>query len=511
MIFPFDRFVEFKVPRKSNYRCLELSPDGTMIAAVTINSVQIWSAVADCELLSTIPQNRPTGYSKALLSRVFVVWKAESDQILVIRSEGVADYYKIHREKRLVDDTYDDPKLCSEYSKTCIEPICSISIDQYGFPISVCSYYQRIIMLTDTGNVEELNWGGDFVGYPLSKLIPETLLDPNIDLVNAHPVSLSASSDLSCLAIALDNSNCLLLHIPSTFRVPTHVTVLKPVLTDGVRQLLFAMGLPYLAVVSMRLSVEFFSIAKMEDGSFTWKAIHQIDIRQYPQLNPSPLFLYDSITTLAWCPGQPIVALGLKYQGVMVWTIEGSMLYSYNGCIPAVCNNPQTKEESPMSIIEETEIEIALEVSCCCFNMNGTCLLFNIPYDQIIHKDNHIFCRDSRFLCQRFCVFSDTIYASCRYSRLLTNRENPSYFGYTSNSVVHVASHLTAASTLLPSLYTFPPSLLTSNEAILGMAVSPSNLNVLLFTASSVFVFYSNRAKWVTAPSLFSVLAYHSL
>ena len=66
-----------------------------------------------------------------------------------------------------------------------------------------------------------------------------------------------------------------------------------------------------------------------------------------------------------------------------------------------------------MSTIEETEIEIALEVSCCCFNMTGTCLLFNIPYDQIIHKDNHLFCRDSRLLCQRFCVFSDVIYASC--------------------------------------------------------------------------------------------------
>lgn len=97
----------------------------------------------------------------------------------------------------------------------------------------------------------------------------------------------------------------------------------------------------------------------MDDGSFTWKTINQIDIRQYPQLNPSPLFLYDTITTLSWCPGQPIVALGLKYQGIMVWTVEGSMLYSYNGYIPAVCNNPRTKEESPMSTIEETEIEIA--------------------------------------------------------------------------------------------------------------------------------------------------------
>lgn len=37
------------------------------------------------------------------------------------------------------------------------------------------------------------------------------------------------------------------------------------------------------------------------------------------------------------------------------------------------------------------------------------------------------------------------------------------------------------------------------------MAVSPSNTNVLLFTPFSVFVFYSSRAKWVSAPSLFPV------
>ena len=155
ILFPFDRLVEFKDPRKSNYRCLELSPDGTMIAAVSVNSVQIWSAVSDCVLLSSIPQNRPTGYSKALLSRVFVVWNEESDQILVIRSEGVADYYRIRREKRFLDDVYDDPNLCCESSKTPIELACSIPIDQYGFPISVCSYYQRILVLTENGIAEE--------------------------------------------------------------------------------------------------------------------------------------------------------------------------------------------------------------------------------------------------------------------------------------------------------------------------------------------------------------------
>ena len=62
------------------------------------------------------------------------------------------------------------------------------------------------------------------------------------------------------------------------------------------------------------------------------------------------------------------------------------------------------------------------------------------------------------------------------------------------------------ASSLLPSIYPFPSSLMAKGETILGMAVSPSNANVLLFTPFSVFVFHANRCRWTVAQSLFSVL-----
>ena len=412
MITPFDRFVEFSVPQKSNYRCLELSPDGTMLAAVSTNSVQIWSAQSEYVLLASTPQNRPTGYSKALLNRVFVVWNDESDQIVVIRSEGIADFYRIRQSRQSFNDAYEDLCLLQQYDKTRIERICSIAIDQYGFPMSVCPLYQRILILNDSGNISELNWNGEVVGCPFTKFIPEQLAKSHPSLAGARPVFIASCSDLSCLALALDTGDCLLLYIPPTSVLPTNATLIHPTLNDGIRQMAFAAGLPYLAIVSSRLSVEVFSIAANIDASFASKSINVIDIRQYPQLVPSPLLVYDTITTIAWCPGQPIVALGLKYQGVMVWTIEGTILYSYNGYTPSLYNSAQSKEESPMSAIDDSEIEMALEVSCCCFNMMGTSLLFNIPYDQVIHQNNHIFCRDSRLLCQRFCVFPDLIYAS---------------------------------------------------------------------------------------------------
>ena len=157
MITPFDRFVEFSVPQKSNYRCLELSPDGTMLAAVSTNSVQIWSAQSEYVLLASTPQNRPTGYSKALLNRVFVVWNDESDQIVVIPSEGIADFYRIRQSRQSFNDAYEDLCLLQQYDKTRIERICSIAIDQYGFPMSVCPLYQRILILNDSGNISELN------------------------------------------------------------------------------------------------------------------------------------------------------------------------------------------------------------------------------------------------------------------------------------------------------------------------------------------------------------------
>lgn len=62
------------------------------------------------------------------------------------------------------------------------------------------------------------------------------------------------------------------------------------------------------------------------------------------------------------------------------------------------------------------------------------------------------------------------------------------------------------AASLLPAVYPFPSSLMAKGETILGMAVSPSNSNVLLFTPFSVFVFHASRAKWTVAQSLFSVL-----
>ena len=411
MITPFDRFVEFSVPQKANYRCLELSPDGTMLAAVSTNSVQIWSAQSEYILMASTPQNRPTGYSKALLNRVFVVWNDDSNQIVVIRSEGVADFYRIRQSRQSFNDAYEDLSLLQQYEKTTIERICSIAIDQYGFPLSVCSLYQRILILSDSGNISELNWNGEIVGCPFAKFI-EKQVDSLPALSDTRPLYIASCSDLSCLALALDTGDCLLLYLSPTSILPTNATLIHPTLSDGIRQMAFASGLPYLAIVSSRLSVEVYSIVVNIDASFASKSINVIDIRQYPQLVSSPLLVYDTITTIAWCPGQPIVALGLKYQGIMVWTIEGTVLYSYNGYAPSLYSSVQSKGESPMSTIDDSEIEMALEVSCCCFNMAGTSLLFNIPYEQVIHQNNHIFCRDSRLLCQRFCVFPDLIYAS---------------------------------------------------------------------------------------------------
>ena len=82
-----------------------------------------------------------------------------------------------------------------------------------------------------------------------------------------------------------------------------------------------------------------------------------------------------------------------------MWDVRGNMLFSY--CGPS------------LPILDQESGELGHEVSCCCFNMQGTALLFNIPYEQVIHGvNNEVFVRESRLLCQRFVVTPDYLTAT---------------------------------------------------------------------------------------------------
>ena len=127
---------------------------------------------------------------------------------------------------------------------------------------------------------------------------------------------------------------------------------------------------------------------------------HSIDIRQYPQINSSPLYAYDSIISMCWAPGKPYLVTGLKYQGLMVWSVDGEMLYAYN----SISSNTITSQEMNLSQ--------TVEVSCCCFSLDSTRLLFSIPYDEI-HQDNqeNVITILSHLCYQQFMVTTDIIHS----------------------------------------------------------------------------------------------------
>lgn len=400
MITPYERLVELSISPKANYRCLELSPNGAMIAAVTVNSVEIWSYQSNVTLLAECKQNRPTGYSKALLNRVFVVWNQESDKIAVIRSEGIADFYAIAFKQKVLEDVYEDQYSPICYCSASIEKVCSISIEQYGYPISTCTIYDKVIIASDSNYIIELNWNGDVMGCPLSRFIPSSLLQTEQQLQNSSIISVSGCSYLSCLAIALDCNQCFLLTLPSSSTLPVASTVVPLAIQDGIRQILFCPGLPLLAVTSSRLSIDFYQITPSPSQSNELNAFHyhSIDIRQYPQVNSSPLYAYDSIVSMCWSPGQSYIAIGLKYQGFMVWSVEGEMIFAYN---------PQ-----PLSTSNDDSLRNTLEVSCCCFSLDSTRLLFSVPYDEVRQdSQENLITIPSHLYCQQFVTTSDVIHS----------------------------------------------------------------------------------------------------
>ena len=398
MITPFERLVEYAVPPKSNYRCLELSPDGSLFAAVTVSGIQILSVCPTVRILASIPQNRPAGYSKALLNRIFLLWRDNSREFIVVRSEGVVDFYRLTVDYHSLEDVCEDSSSPIFYVSAKINKSGSFNIDQYGYPLSACLLSDSIYIVFDSGSIAELNWNGNILACPLHRFIPESFLSDGYSLQRRHAVSISSISELCIITLALDDGSCFLLEIPPSSRLPVRALRFHVNTEDGVRLVTFCPGLPLLAVTSSHLSVAIYRIKRDTDW-FSADLITTIDIRQYPQLSLSPLYSYDTILCVKWCPGNPILALGMKYQGIMVWDVRGNMLFSY--CGPS------------LPILDQESGELGHEVSCCCFNMQGTALLFNIPYEQVIHGvNNEVFVRESRLLCQRFVVTPDYLTAT---------------------------------------------------------------------------------------------------
>lgn len=401
MITPFERLVEYAIPPKSNYRCLELSPDGSLFAAVTVSAIQIWSVHPTISLLACIGHSRPAGYSKALLNRIFVLWKENSRELIVVRSEGEVDYYKIDVEYRSLEDVCEDVSSPVFGISATIKKSCSIRIDQFGYPLSACLLSNKIYIVFDSGSIAELNWNGNILACPLHRFVPESLLPKDYSLQKRNAISVAAIPELCILILAINDGSCLLLEILPSSRLPSRVIQFNKNAEDGVRFLSVCPGLPLLAVASSRLSVNIYQI-KREGDWFAPSLLNAIDIRQYPQVNLSYLYSYDTILCAEWCPGTSFLALGMKYQGIMVLDTQGNLIFSYSG--PSLAASDQTNGG------------LGVEVSCCSFNMDGTALLFNIPYEKVIHgTNNEVFVRDSRLLCQRFVVTPDVISATLAF------------------------------------------------------------------------------------------------
>ena len=425
MITPYQHLVELNVSPKANYRCLELSPNGCLVAAITVNSVEIWSFQSNISRLSSFQQSRPSGYSKALLNRLFVLWKSDSKRFVVIRSEGIVDFYEVGFKQKIVEDVYEEAYAPLGCVSATLNKVCSIAIEQFGYPISACILNDKILIATDSNQIVELNWNGECIGFPLSRFVSSI----QYEYTNQKIMSISSCSYLSCLAIALDDNTCLLLDLPSSSHFPITGMIIPSNNQDGIRQVLFCPGLPLLAITSSRLSIDFYQIHKnsidekevvestepvesvepeestestQSTATQPFQAIHHhsIDIRQYPQINSSPLYAYDSIISICWAPGKPYLVTGLKYQGLMVWSVDGEMLYAYN----SISSNTITSQEMNLSQ--------TVEVSCCCFSLDSTRLLFSIPYDEI-HQDNqeNVITILSHLCYQQFMVTTDIIHS----------------------------------------------------------------------------------------------------
>jgi hypothetical protein len=401
MISPIGRLEELKVSPKSNYRCFELSPNGLLYAAVTVSSVEIWSACGETSLLAKRNQQRPSGYSKALLNRIFLVWNDTSDAFIVIRSEGIADFYMVSTQLTSLEDVYYDQDSALYYAKASLKLCCSVNIEQFGYPISACAVDSRIFVLSDNGVLGELNWKGDQVGQSFSRFVQQTIAEALPGCEKKTIECIASSPELHCLAVALSDGNCLLLDISQS---PVGVSTFRTTLTEGVRHMRFCSGLPALAVTSARMTVDIFLVKW--SPSLAAHLLTSIDVRQFPSTASAPLFTYDAIVSLSWCPRQLVLALGLRYQGLIVWSFSSGVLFSFRNKL--ALSDDSARDEAHCSGIVETS-----EVSCCCFTQTGACLLFNVPFQQVTSgADQQTYSRDSRLLVQHFVVTSDATVAT---------------------------------------------------------------------------------------------------
>lgn len=402
MITPIGRLEELRVSPKSNYRCFELSPNGLLYAAVTVSSVEIWSACCEVCLLAKCNQQRPSGYSKALLNRIFLLWNDASDMLVVIRSEGIADFYMVSTQLTSLEDVYYDQESPLYYSKASLKLCCSVNIEQFGYPISACAIENRVFVLSDNGILGELNWKGDRVGQSFSRFLQQTLSDAFPACEKKSVECIASSPELHCLAVALSDGNCLLLDMSQS---PIGVSVFHTTLTESVRHMRFCSGLPALAVTSARMTVDIFRVKR--SPSLSVLPLTSIDIRQFPSISSNPLFAYDSIVSLSWCPRQLILALGLRYQGVIVWSYSSGVLFTFHNKLSSISDDSAREEVHCSGVVETSE------VSCCCFAKTGACLLFNIPFQQVTSgADQQTYSRDSRLVVQHFVVMSDTMVAT---------------------------------------------------------------------------------------------------
>ena len=410
MITPFGKLEELRVNSESSYRCLELSPNGLLFAAATVDSVELWSACGEVILLARCHHQRPSGYSKALLKRVFLVWSKDSSSFAVIWSEGNVNYYSVSYRTTSLEDVYSGQEDPINLPRASMKVEYMISIEQFGYPISVCAYEGRILVATDNGVLCELNWKGDSVGRTLNRFLGVSSGDSSISKEDQKIISLSACSELHCLAIALNSNSCCLVDV-SDLRHPVKSCDFHTDSSHDIRQVCFCPGLPLLAVMSTSLTVTIYQVTRKEQDSYSLRChpIALIDVRQLPRTQISPLHSYDSIVSLTWCPSQPILAIGLHYQGLVVWSLHTGVIFTYTS----------SQEGSPFDEVktpggsECVGVASSTEISCCAFSSSGSHLLFNIPFEQIINPENsQPYTRASQLLLQSFFVSSDHVSAT---------------------------------------------------------------------------------------------------
>lgn len=410
MITPLDEQKELRVAPESSYRCLELSPDGRLYAAATIHSVELWSSCGDVMLLARCSQQRPSGYSKALLKRVFLIWDCDSSSFVVIWSEGRADYYTVSYGTRKLEDVYADQDDPIVFPQASLKLSYSTSIEQFGYPVSACAFGNRILVATDSGMICELNWKGNSVGRSLSRMMEQATWESSGLQDNQRVVSLSAYSELNCLAIVLNDSTCYLLDMNNSLQA-TNCCRFHTEASENVRQVQFCPGRSLLAVISTSLTVNVYSVTRTPEDEYALccNSIALVDVRQIPHLQPSPLYNYDSIVSLTWCRSQPVFALGLRYQGLIVWSLQSGVVYIYKASQGDQSSDSTTTPEGKECI----GVATSTEVSCCAFSASGSHLLFNVPYEQVISPEDGLpYVRESRLFLQPFYITSDSVSAT---------------------------------------------------------------------------------------------------